>query len=46
MRITIEARNMPPAFPVQAAMTTLDYDYQTISGTPYVLPLKAQVRMR
>jgi len=46
MRITIEARNMPPTFPVQAAMTTLDYDYQTISGTPYVLPLKAQVRMR
>jgi len=46
MRITIEARNMPPTFPVQAAATTLDYDYQTISGTPYVLPLKAQVRMR
>jgi hypothetical protein len=46
MRITIEARNMPPAFPVQAASTTLDYDYQKISGSEYVLPLKAQVRMR
>ena len=31
---------------VQAASTTLDYDYQNIGGTEFVLPLKAQVRMR
>ncbi|MDZ4798802.1 MAG: hypothetical protein SGI92_11620 [Bryobacteraceae bacterium] len=46
MRITLEARNLPAAFAVQQANTQLDYDYQTIGGTPYVLPLKATVRMR
>jgi hypothetical protein len=46
MRVTLEARNIPPSFPVQEANTTLDYDYQTISGQSYVLPLKAVIRMR
>ncbi|MBC7926377.1 MAG: hypothetical protein H7039_12035 [Bryobacteraceae bacterium] len=46
MRITLEARNMPPTFPVQQAATILDYDYQEIGGSPFILPLKATVRMR
>ena len=46
MRITLEADNLPFSFPVQQAMTTLDYDFQKISGADYVLPLKAVVRMR
>lgn len=46
MRATLEARNIPPTFPVQQAVTMLDYDYQDIAGTPYVLPLRASVRMR
>jgi len=46
MRVTLDARNIPVSFPVQQATTTLDYDYQTIAGTPYVLPLKAVIRMR
>ena len=46
MRITLEADNLPFSFPVQQAMTTLDYEFQSISGTDYVLPLKAVMRMR
>lgn len=46
MRITLEAENIPYSFPVQQAMTTLDYDFQKISTADYVLPLKAVVRMR
>jgi hypothetical protein len=46
MRITLEADNLPYSFPVQQAMTTLDYEFQSISGADYVLPLKAVMRMR
>jgi len=44
-RITLEA-DMPPAFPVQAATTILDYDSTDISGSKFMLPLRAEVRMR
>ena len=46
MRMTAEAEDLPPSFPVQQAMTTLDYEFNSISGTEYILPLKASVRMR
>lgn len=46
MRITLEAENIPPSFPIQEASTVLDYDYTKISGVEYMLPLKAVVRMR
>jgi hypothetical protein len=46
MRITLEAQDIPPSFPVQQAGTVLDYDYAEISGVQYILPLRAVVRMR
>jgi hypothetical protein len=46
LRIVLEADNIPPSFPVQEARETLDYDYVEISGQPFMLPLKAVVRMR
>ena len=46
LRIALEADNIPPSFPVQEARETLDYDYVEISGQPFMLPLKAVVRMR
>ncbi len=46
MRITLEAAEIPPAFPIQQASTVLDYDYTNIGGREYVLPLRAVVRMR
>jgi len=46
MRVTFEAENIPPAFPVQQAGTVLDYDFIPINEREYVLPLRAVVRMR
>lgn len=46
MRITLQAESIPPSFPIQEASTMLDYAYQNISGTDFVLPLRAMMRMR
>lgn len=46
MRLTLEAEDVPPSFPVQQARTTLDYDFSKIGESDYLLPLRAQVRMR
>lgn len=46
MRITLEAVEIPPSFPIQQASTVLDYDYTNIGGREYMLPLRAVVRMR
>jgi hypothetical protein len=44
-RITLDA-DMPPSFPIQMATTVLDYDSTDISGIKFMLPLRAEVRMR
>jgi hypothetical protein len=44
-KITLEA-DMPPSFPIQMATTSLDYDTIEISGNKFMLPLRAEVRMR
>ena len=46
IRITLEALNIDPSFPVQEARTVLDYDFVKISGGEYMLPLKFEMRMR
>ncbi|MBM3786893.1 MAG: hypothetical protein FJW30_21250 [Acidobacteria bacterium] len=45
MRISLEA-DLPPSFPIQNASTMLDYDFIDISGSQFMLPLRAEVRMR
>jgi hypothetical protein len=47
-RITLEGVNIDPAFPVQEANTTLDYDLVklTVSDAEFMLPLKSEMRMR
>ncbi|MEP7362849.1 MAG: hypothetical protein ABI972_06305 [Acidobacteriota bacterium] len=45
-RLTLEAEDIPPSFPVQQAGTTLDYDFVNIGGAQYMLPLKYTVKMR
>lgn len=45
-RITLEAVDIPPAFPIQQARTILDYDFIKIGDSEHVLPLRAEVRMR
>jgi hypothetical protein len=46
LRLMLEGQDIPAAFPVQQASTMLDYDYSSISGQTFLLPLKAVVRMR
>lgn len=46
MRVTLEAQDIDPNFPIQAASTKLDYDYQEISSQTFLLPLRAEIRMR
>ncbi len=46
LRITLQATEVPPSFPVQEAQTKLDFDYVDIGGQTSLLPLKAEIRMR
>ena len=46
MRLQLEAENMPVDFPIQSVTLDLNYDYTTISGEKYVLPLKAELHSR
>lgn len=45
-RVTLEALDIPVSFPVQMARTQLDYDYADINGNTFLLPLRAEVKMR
>src|SRR5262249_12602345 len=40
LRMTLDAEDIPPSFPVREARTVLDYDYVDISGRRFLLPLK------
>jgi hypothetical protein len=44
-RITFEAVDIPPGFPIRKADTILDYGDQNIGGNTYILPLRAFVTM-
>lgn len=46
LRLTLEAIDIPPSFPVQEASEKLDYGFQALSGHEFLLPLKAQLYMR
>ena len=46
LRVTLEAEGMPASFPIQEARSMLDYDYQDIAGSQFLLPLRAEMRMR
>ncbi|HWB82979.1 MAG TPA: hypothetical protein VG675_02480 [Bryobacteraceae bacterium] len=46
MRVTLKADDIPAAFPIREAETVLDYDFQEISGNKFLLPLKAETRMK
>jgi len=46
MRITMECDDIPASFAVHEASEILDYDFVTISGEKFLLPLKADLRFR
>jgi hypothetical protein len=45
-RLTLEAENMPASFPIQEAKSMLDYEFSEISEKQFLLPLRAEIRMR
>jgi hypothetical protein len=45
LRVTLNADDIPPTFPVKEATTILDYEYQDISGHQFLLPLKSETLM-
>jgi hypothetical protein len=44
-RIAEEAEDIPADFPVQRSSAVLDYDYFDIGGEPFLLPLRAEIRL-
>lgn len=46
LRVTMVTEGVPASFPIHQAETVLDYDYQTLSGRRFLLPLKADSRMK
>jgi hypothetical protein len=46
LRITMEAEDIPPTFPIQRAGTVLDFDYQKIGDNENLLPLRYVMNMR
>ena len=45
LRIDSEATEIPESFPVRSAKRLIDYDWTTISGEKYLLPLMSDVRL-
>jgi hypothetical protein len=45
LRIDSEATDIPETFPVRSAKRLIDYDWATISGQKYLLPLISDVRL-
>jgi len=46
MRIVMSADNLPVDFPIQKVDLDLNYDYTTISGQEFLLPLKSELHSR
>ncbi len=46
IRLTLEAEGIPATFPIHAAQTSLDYEYQDISGQKFLLPASSEMIMR
>jgi hypothetical protein len=42
LRIEMQARNLPPDFPMDTVESAVDYSYITISGTSFLLPIHAE----
>jgi hypothetical protein len=45
LRVDGEATEIPDTFPVRTAKRTIDYDWTTIAGEKYLLPLVSDVRL-
>jgi len=45
LRIEDISTDIPPGFPITAATSTIDYDWITIAGRQYLLPVHAEILM-
>ena len=45
-RITLQAENIPASFPVQDLNLRLDYGFQKIGESEYLLPLQFEIQSR
>ena len=45
LRVSLDSVNIPADFRVRVAKSVLDYDYQTISGQKFLLPMKLTTRL-
>ncbi len=45
-RITKQADNVPPKYPIQAALISVDYDFVVLNDHDYMLPISAQVILK
>jgi hypothetical protein len=42
LRIEMQTRNVPKAFPIDTVESTVDYDFVRIGGTPFLLPVHSE----
>jgi VWFA-related protein len=45
-RVTLSADNLPPDLPTQATSIAVDYDYVSINGLKYLMPVSAELQLR
>jgi hypothetical protein len=45
LRLVSDAIDVPKSFPIQKSRTVVDYDYTEVGNQPYLLPIRAEVRM-
>lgn len=45
LRVESEATDIPPGFPIRSASRKIDYDWITIAGEKFLLPVLADVRL-
>jgi hypothetical protein len=46
LKIVADADSIPASFPVRAAQTNLDFGFIDVGGTPFLLPLHADIRIQ
>jgi hypothetical protein len=45
-RISLQAQDIPKGFPTEATVIGVDYDYVSINGQDYLMPVSAELRVR
>lgn len=45
-RISLQAEDLPKGFPTQATVMGVDYDYVSINGQDFLMPVSAELRVR